>query len=215
MFGVIFKGFQDGKGNYTSISEIMKRNEKTNAGCPHLTGVTYNSYEECEMGKACDLDCEWAELKRTKEETLFLKSFINSISEMLGIEKPNYTTNKDFADFVSKVENTLQTKERECQYLKRQFEYYKDLFVNSEDKLQVKEQECESQKQRLEYYREKTTQLLNDIDNKDRFNTELQEKIEKLEQELLYAKNIASDILSNNCNIGYARQEVAKILYTR
>ena len=43
----------------------------------------------------------------------------------------------------------------------------------------------------------------------------LQEKIEKLEQGLLYAKNIASDILSNNCNIGYARQEVAKILYTR
>ena len=81
--------------------------------------------------------------------------------------------------------------------------------------LKCKEQECESQKQRLEYYREKTTQLLNDIDNKDRFNTELQEKIEKLEQELLYAKNIASDILSNNCNIGYARQEVAKILYTR
>ena len=81
--------------------------------------------------------------------------------------------------------------------------------------LKRKEQECESQKQRLEYYREKTTQLLNDIDNKDRFNTELQEKIEKLEQELLYAKNIASDILSNNCNIGYARQEVAKILYTR
>lgn len=81
--------------------------------------------------------------------------------------------------------------------------------------LKRKEQECESQKQRLEYYRKKTTQLLNDIDNKDRFNTELQEKIEKLEQELLYAKNIASDILSNNCNIGYARQEVAKILYTR
>lgn len=81
--------------------------------------------------------------------------------------------------------------------------------------LQAKEQECENQKQRLEYYIEKTTQLLNDIDNRDRFNTELQEKIEKLEQGLLYAKNIASDILSNNCNIGYARQEVAKILYTR
>lgn len=43
-------------------------------------------------------------------------------------------------------------------------------------------------KQRLEYYIEKTTQLLNDIDNRDRFNTELQEKIEKLEQGLLYAK---------------------------
>ena len=28
-------------------------NEITNADCPHLTGVTHNSYEECEMGKAC------------------------------------------------------------------------------------------------------------------------------------------------------------------
>lgn len=86
---------------------------------------------------------------------------------------------------------------------------------NSVHNYKPKEQECENQKQRLEYYIEKTTQLLNDIDNRDRFNTELQEKIEKLEQGLLYAKNIASDILSNNCNIGYARQEVAKILYTR
>lgn len=117
--------------------------------------------------------------------------------------------------FIKRLYKQLKRKEQECQYLKRQLEYFKDLFVDSEDKLQVKEQECESQKQRLEYYRKKTTQLLNDIDNKDRFNTELQEKIEKLEQELLYAKNIASDILSNNCNIGYARQEVAKILYTR
>lgn len=33
--------------------------------------------------------------------------------------------------------------------------------------LQAKEQECESQKQRLEYYIEKTTQLLDDIDNND------------------------------------------------
>lgn len=45
--------------------------------------------------------------------------------------------------------------------------------------LQAKEQECESQKQRLEYYRKKTTQLLDDIDNKDRFNTELQEENEE------------------------------------
>nr|DAL60991.1 MAG TPA_asm: hypothetical protein [Caudoviricetes sp.] len=67
-------------------------NKITNAGCPHLTGVVCNAYEECEMGKACDLDCEWVELKR-------------------------------------------------------------------------KEQECEAQRYKLNYYIEKTTQLLDDIDN--------------------------------------------------
>lgn len=42
------------------------------------------------------------------------------------------------------------------------------------------EEECEKQKERLEYYYEKTNQLLDDIDNKDRFNSELQQENEEL-----------------------------------
>ena len=43
-------------------------------------------------------------------------------------------------------------------------------------------------------------------------NAKLKQENEELKQKLLYAKNIARDILSHNCNIGYARQEVAKII---
>lgn len=50
-----------------------------------------------------------------------------------------------------------------------------------ETQLKHKEQECESQKQRLEYYIEKTTQLLDDIDNKDRFITKLQEQLNNIQ----------------------------------
>lgn len=32
----------------------VKTMTKFNTGCPHLTGVVYNGYEECEMGKACN-----------------------------------------------------------------------------------------------------------------------------------------------------------------
>lgn len=51
---------------------------------------------------------------------------------------------------------------------------------NLYSKLKAKNKECENQKERLEYFTEKTTQLLNDIDNLDRFNTELQEESEEL-----------------------------------
>lgn len=43
-------------------------------------------------------------------------------------------------------------------------------------------------------------------------NAKLKQENEELKQKLLYAKNIARDILSHNGNIGYARQEVAKII---
>lgn len=38
-----------------------------NSNCPHLTEVAYNGYEECDLGKACDLDCEWIELQKYKK----------------------------------------------------------------------------------------------------------------------------------------------------
>lgn len=64
---------------------------------------------------------------------------------------------------------------KDCKYLGNNC-YFKQL--------KRKERECKNQKQGLEYYVEKTTQLLDDIDNLNRFNTELQEKIEELEQAL-------------------------------
>lgn len=44
-------------------------------------------------------------------------------------------------------------------------------------------------KHRLEYYKEKTTQLLDDIDNKDRFNTELQEQLNNIQDDCPYFKD--------------------------
>lgn len=55
--------------------------------------------------------------KQLQEENAFLKNTINHFAEIFGIEKPNYTTNKDFADFIIKVETKLQTKEQECKEL--------------------------------------------------------------------------------------------------
>ena len=43
-------------------------------------------------------------------------------------------------------------------------------------------------------------------------NAKLKQENEDLKQKLLYAKNIARDILNHNSNIGYARQEVVKII---
>ena len=65
--------------------------------------------------------------KQLQEENAFLKNTINHFAEIFEIEKPNYTTNKDFADFIGKVENKLQTKERECNTLKEQINIQKSM----------------------------------------------------------------------------------------
>lgn len=56
--------------------------------------------------------------KQLQEENAFLKNTINHFAEIFGIENPNYTTNKDFADFIGKVENKLQAKEQEIEKFK-------------------------------------------------------------------------------------------------
>lgn len=47
-----------------------------------------------------------------------------------------------------------------------------------------KTQECEKLRIKLDYYIEKTKQLLDDLDNKDRFNSELQQECEELKDTL-------------------------------
>ena len=61
--------------------------------------------------------------KQLQEENAFLKNTINHFAEIFGIEKTSYTTNKDFADFIGKVENKLQAKEQECKNYKEKVEY--------------------------------------------------------------------------------------------
>lgn len=48
-----------------------------NNNCPHLTGVVYNGYEECDFGKACDLDCEWIELQKYKKALQNIKEKVS------------------------------------------------------------------------------------------------------------------------------------------
>lgn len=50
-----------------------------NAGCPHLTGVVHNGYEECEMGKACDYDCEWIKLKRAEQKLIKIEDRVQDL----------------------------------------------------------------------------------------------------------------------------------------
>ena len=59
--------------------------------------------------------------KQLQEENAFLKNTINYFAEIFEVEKPDYTTNKDFADFIGKVENKLQVKEQECEEYKKKF----------------------------------------------------------------------------------------------
>lgn len=74
-------------------------------------------------------NCYFKQLARAKEETSFLKFTINNLAEQLGIEKPNYTINKDFADFQTKLENKI-----EC--LQTQTDYWKNVSM-------IDSQECE------------------------------------------------------------------------
>lgn len=81
--------------------------------------------------------------------------------------------------------------------------------VELQQKLQAKEQECEKLKQRLEYYIEKTTQLLDDIDNKDRFNTELQEECEELKFTLKHTGLL--DFMNENVKLRKALDEIEEL----
>lgn len=72
---------------------MLKRKEvKTmtilNTGCPHLTGVVHNGYEECEIGKACDYDCEWIELKKAEQKLEKIKDYClkNKVAGWVDIE---------------------------------------------------------------------------------------------------------------------------------
>ena len=57
-----------------------------------------------------------------------------------------------------------------------------------------KTQECEKLRIKLDYYIEKTKQLLDDLDNKDRFNSELQQECEELKEQLKIKDNENSNL---------------------
>ncbi len=78
--------------------------------------------------------------KQLQEENAFLKNTINHFAEIFGIEKPNYTTNKDFADFIGKVENKLQAKEQECEALKGENFTFVELIKTQEELIDKYEQ---------------------------------------------------------------------------
>lgn len=75
--------------------------------------------------------CYFKQLAQAKEEIAFLQNTINHFAEKLGIEKPNYTTQKDFAEFINNVENPerMTTKEFELlSQLKEELEEIKKEF---------------------------------------------------------------------------------------
>lgn len=76
------------------------------------------------------------------------------------------------------------------------------------------EEEHEFMRARIKELENKPTYPFNEAFNKQlqEENAKLKQENEELKQKLLYAENIARDILSHNCNIGYARQEVVKII---
>lgn len=61
--------------------------------------------------------CYFKQLARAKEEIDFLQNTINHFAEKLGIEKPNYTTQKDFAEFINNVENSERMTAKEFELL--------------------------------------------------------------------------------------------------
>lgn len=75
--------------------------------------------------------CYFKQLAQAKEEIAFLQNTINHFAEKLGIEKPNYTTQKDFSEFINNVENPerMTTKEFELlSQLKEELEEIKKEF---------------------------------------------------------------------------------------
>ena len=61
--------------------------------------------------------CYFKQLAQAKEEIAFLQNTINHFAEKLGIEKPNYTTQKDFSEFMSNVENPERMTAKEFELL--------------------------------------------------------------------------------------------------
>ena len=191
MFGVIFKGFQDGKGNYTSISEIMKRNEtqQKNNNCNKMKCdicQVVKQYKKCNILCSVRMQFLEKELKRAKQEYEELRQEHNSCCE----------------EFKQEINLRIDA------YNKLSRDFWSGKYCNAKfcTQLQAKEQECENQKQRLEYYREKTTQLLDDIDNKDRFNTELQEENEEQKARI---KELLHDC--NSCKFYQYKQALDEI----
>ncbi|RAI12996.1 MAG: hypothetical protein DKM24_00930 [Candidatus Melainabacteria bacterium] len=75
--------------------------------------------------------CYFKQLAQAKEEIAFLQNTINHFAEKLGIEKPNYTTQKDFSEFMSKVENSERMTAKEFEQfsqLKEELEEIKKEF---------------------------------------------------------------------------------------
>lgn len=123
----------------------------------------------------CKYKIQSSENFKTKPYCSILNKFCEDISFVCDKNCQIFEDFKQLArakEEIEKLKSQLQTLDEETVTVQlTQVEY---------DRLKAKEQECENQKERLEYYCNKTNQLLNDIDNLDRFNTELQEENEEL-----------------------------------
>ncbi len=88
--------------------------------------------------------------------------------------------------------NNFNKDDRPCLPRRWQCRYY---VKSIEEQLARKTQECEWLRTKLEYYIEKTKQLLDDIDNKDRFNSELQQECEELKEKIKQVKDFNDKVL--------------------
>lgn len=89
------------------------------------------------------------------------------------------------------------------------------------DDLVCKTQECEGLRTKLDYYIKKTEQLLDDIDNKDRFNSELQQECEELKKQLdtsekwrIKAEGLNEKLELKNTRYRKALEEIERIATT-
>lgn len=126
-----------------NANEKLHEAKKTECKYKIQSSENFNTQPYCsilnkfceEVSFVCDKNCQIYEdlkqLAQAKEEIAFLQNTINHFAEKLGIEKPNYTTQKDFAEFMSKVENSerMTTKEFELlSQLKEELEEIKKEF---------------------------------------------------------------------------------------
>jgi hypothetical protein len=103
--------------------------------------------------------CYFKQLAQAKEEIAFLQNTINHFAEKLGIEKPNYTTQKDFAEFINNVENPERITAKEFEQFSQLKEENKRLSSDLDferSKRKAKEQECDKWKSYYELYRIET-----------------------------------------------------------